>query len=259
MVIQGFSAAARRAFSRDGLARTPALWREVRALGELHALLRDRVAWTASLPPGRGRPVLLIPGYLAGDSSLRTLAVWLGRAGYRPIRAGMRLNADCPGAAVDELAARIDTQAHRWPRPALIIGQSRGGLLGRVLSGQRPERFAGLITLGSPLLDPFAVHPLLLLNIGVVGVLGMLGVPGVFSARCWRGGACCRAAIELVEKPLPPGFRFVSIYSRTDGIVDWRACLDPAAAHVEVDSSHLGMGSHRAVYRAIATELARLE
>jgi hypothetical protein len=47
----------------------------------------------------------------------------------------------------------------------------------------------------------------------------------------------------------------MAVYSRTDGIVDWRACLDPAARHVEVHSSHVGMSVHPGVYRAIAGAL----
>jgi hypothetical protein len=48
----------------------------------------------------------------------------------------------------------------------------------------------------------------------------------------------------------------VCVYSRKDGIVDWRACLDPSGQHVEVKSSHVGMAVNPAVYRAIADALA---
>ena len=34
---------------------------------------------------------------------------------------------------------------------------------------------------------------------------------------------------------------FTAIYSRRDGIVDWRACVDPEAHAVEVTTSHVGM------------------
>ena len=58
------------------------------------------------------------------------------------------------------------------------------------------------------------------------------------------------------EAPFPSGIRYVSIYSRSDGIVDWRSCLDPAAEHVEVDASHIGMAVSVPVYRAVAAALA---
>ena len=51
---------------------------------------------------------------------------------------------------------------------------------------------------------------------------------------------------------LPPGVSAVAIYSRSDGVVSWRACLDPSARQVEVESSHAGMPVNREVYRALA-------
>jgi triacylglycerol lipase len=49
--------------------------------------------------------------------------------------------------------------------------------------------------------------------------------------------------------------RAVAVYSRTDGIVDWRACLDPGAEHVEVRASHVGMAVNAAAWRAVAGAL----
>jgi hypothetical protein len=43
----------------------------------------------------------------------------------------------------------------------------------------------------------------------------------------------------------------VAVHSRSDAIVDWRACVDPHAEAVEVDSSHCGMSVHPAVYRTL--------
>jgi hypothetical protein len=59
-----------------------------------------------------------------------------------------------------------------------------------------------------------------------------------------------------LREPLPPGVGFVSLYSRSDGVVDWRACLDPAADWVEVDASHTGMSLNAHAYRATAAALA---
>ena len=48
----------------------PPLWREARFGLETAALLRDPILRGDGVPDGRGRPVLLIPGFLAGDGSL---------------------------------------------------------------------------------------------------------------------------------------------------------------------------------------------
>jgi len=87
-----------------------------------------------------------------------------------------------------------------------------------------------------------------------VGLLGTAGIPGLFSRGCVNG-PCCERVREEAKAPFPPGVRFLSVYSRTDGIVDWRACLDPAAEHAEVRSSHVGMAVHPAVYRIVGDAL----
>jgi triacylglycerol lipase len=124
---------------------------------ERAALLTDPVHFGRGVPHGTGQPVLLIPGFLAGDASLLTLSRWLRRIGYEPVRAVLRVNAGCAGATVDRLAGRLREVA-ATKGPVALIGQSRGGLLGRALALRERERVAGLVTLGSPCLDPGARH-----------------------------------------------------------------------------------------------------
>lgn len=203
---------------------------------------------------GQGRPVLLIPGFLAGDGSLGVMTGWLRRSGYRTRRAGMRFNVDCSSRSLDALEVRAQALAQRYGRRVSVIGQSRGGTLGRALAVRRPDLIDALIALGSPQLEPLAVHPLVKLQVGVVGALGTLGMPGTFRDSCWRG-ECCREFRDSFARPFPSNVRYLSIYSRSDGIVDWRACLDPGAERVEVQASHIGMAVNREVYRAIAAAL----
>ena len=54
---------------------------------------------------------------------------------------------------------------------------------------------------------------------------------------------------------LPARVRAVAIYSRSDGIVSWEACLDRCAEHVEVESSHAGMSVNLGIYRVLARVL----
>jgi triacylglycerol lipase len=136
-----------------------------------------------------------------------------------------------------------------------IIGQSRGGVLAKALAARRPELVSGVVALGAPTLGQLRVHPFVLAQVGLVAALGSSRVPGLFSLSCLRG-ACCAPFREALERPFPDGVRYVSIYSRSDGIVDWRACLDPEAEHVEVVASHCGMAVSAAAYRAIAAALA---
>jgi hypothetical protein len=48
----------------------------------------------------------------------------------------------------------------------------------------------------------------------------------------------------------------INMDSRSDGIVDWRACLDPQAEQIEVDSSHCGMSVNLDVFRVLERVLA---
>ena len=229
------------------MAETP-LQAELRFWPELAGLLSDLRFWSPSYQRSR-QPVLLIPGFLAGDASLTVMASWLRRRGHRVRTSGIRLNVGCSGRDLE----RLDTVLAAFGEPVILIGQSRGGTLARALAARHPDKIAALVTLGAPVLDPLAVSPSVLRTIRSVAFLGDLGVPGLFSTEC-RDGDCCAEFRSLLARPLPAGAPALSLYSRSDAIVDWHACLDPHSQCVEIDGSHCGMAVNAQVYR----ELERL-
>lgn len=231
------------------------LWREGRVPLERAALLRDEVIRGGGVPTGDGAPVLLVPGFLAGDLSLSLMARWLKRIGYRPCRAGIVANIDCTARALERLEEQLERFVERHERPAAVVGHSRGGTMARVLGVRRPDLIECVVSMGSPMTDELAVHPVVRAQVQTVALLGTLGVPGMFSHGC-SVGRCCEMVREQATGPFPDAIGFTSIYSRNDGVVDWRACLDPAARHVEVSSSHIGMAVNAEVYRAVADTLA---
>ena len=79
----------------------------------------------------------------------------------------------------------------------------------------------------------------------------------MFSVRCLRGECCERFRADLAGD-FPSDVGFTALYSRTDGVVDWRACLDPAAEQIEVRASHLGMGLNAEVYAEVGHALGVL-
>src|SRR5688572_27407754 len=176
------------------------------------------------------------------------MAGWLKRIGHRPCRARMRANIDCTTRALDRLEASAERLAERHGRRVAVVGQSRGGSMARGLAMRRPDLVSRIVTLGSPLVDQFAVHPLVRFQVTALGALGTIGVPGLIGRDCGTG-ACCAQTRALAAQPFPRDVGFVSMYSRSDGIVDWRACLDPDAEHVEVEASHIGMAVNAQVYR----------
>jgi triacylglycerol lipase len=219
----------------------------------MRALLQDERFRDPPEAP-ESRAVMLIPGFLTGDQSLRMLGAWLKRSGHRTRRAGMRLNVDCSEAAVSRLQECLERFCHEQGEPAFVVGQSRGGTFARVLAVRRPDLVRGIVTLGSPHVAPFAVHPVVWVQGAALAALGSIGVPGVASHSCVTGG-CCKAFARDLAGEFPSKSRFISVYSRSDGIVSWRACLDPAARHVEVDSTHCGMSVHPDVFDVVERAL----
>jgi triacylglycerol lipase len=206
------------------------------------------------LHPGRqadAPPVLLVPGFMAGDTSMAVLRGWLRRRGSRTSSAGIRLNIDCAERAVGRLEVPLRKLAQRSGRRVVVIGQSRGGELARVLAIRNPDAVSTLVMLGSPVLGPLNVGRHVMRALRSVGCLGDLGVPGVLSMQC-ADGACCEAFRADLREPLTPDVRALAIYSRSDGCVSWQACLDPCARQIEVESSHTGMSVNLAVYRVLA-------
>lgn len=205
----------------------------------------------------RGRdplPVLLIPGFLAGDASLSVLGGWLRRRGHRVHGSGMLINVGCAGRELGRLEARLE----EIEGPVIVIGQSRGGTMARALAARHPDRVAALVTLGSPVLDPLAVSTPVMRTVRSFARLGDSGMSQVFSSEC-ADGACCAQFRDLLAAPLPSEMHALAIHSRSDGIVDWRACLDPYAECVEVEGSHCGMAVNANVYRELEGLLERSE
>ena len=223
------------------------MWMEGRLAGEYSTLLRDPVFRGAGVPAGDGHPILLIPGFMAGDDTLQVLQGWLRRLGYRPLVGGISFNVRSSDLVVTALAARSAELSRRSRQLISLIGHSRGGLLAKVLSHRHPELFDQVIALGSPLDDPYDVHPVTL------AAAQLFHLVNTFERRRWQLSEQ-RFLRELAEPARVP---VTSIYTRSDGVVNWRACLRPDVRAFEVRGTHGGMVLNAAVYRLLGTLLAR--
>lgn len=218
----------------------PPMWRESRLGLEYLALIRDPIYYGRGVPRGNGRPVLLIPGFLAGDASLNVLAGWLRRMGYRPKLSGISFNIRYSEVTLGGVIARLSAQADAG-RKVILIGHSRGGLIAKVVGDRHPDLVERVIALGSPLAEVFDIHPLLM--------------AGVHAARIYnfvRFGT--RWEVEqafLDELAAPPKVPVTSIYSKSDGVVNWKACLRDDVQTLEVGGSHGGLAVNAEVYRAL--------
>jgi triacylglycerol lipase len=222
---------------------------ELRWQAEFARLLLDPVFRGQGVPRGDGGPVLLIPGFLAGDGSLSVLADWLKRIGHRPHGSGIRLNVDCAQRGLLALERRLETIAA--DRPAAIVGHSRGGHYAKALAHRRPDLVSRVVSLGAGLDTPFDIS---------LPTLGAVAAVRTLSARrrpvgCFTSGCGCDFSVHY-RAEFPEQIPLTSIYSRGDGVVQWRSCVVPYARCIEVTGSHIGLAFNRKAYRVIAETLA---
>lgn len=201
---------------------------------------RRATSYVLRQQPRREEPVVLVPGFLAGDSSLRMMSATLRARGFRTYSSHISANIGCTLAAAAELEARIEAIAIKRDSRVQLVGHSLGGMLSRGLAARRPDLVAGIVTMGSPMLAPGAHHWVLSAAVESLVRLSRAGVPGLMAEEC-VAGACARRSFDECREPLPSGVTFTAIHSRRDGVVDWRACIDPEARSIEVEASHLGM------------------
>lgn len=241
-----------RALAREASAVTEA----VRYVQRHTTARRDhrRRPYATRVPEAGLQPVVLVPGFMAGDGSLALMGRHLRRLGHRTYRSTMHANVGCTQDASDSLERRIEAIALKRDRKVAVVGHSLGGLLARGVAARRPDLVDQIVTLGSPLLAPGAAHGLLLWDLAVLVRLQRLGLGRVMGADC-TAGDCARLSWEQASAPLHRLVGFTSVYSRRDGIIDWRACLDPQARAVEVRTSHLGMAYDPLVLDAVTTAL----
>jgi pimeloyl-ACP methyl ester carboxylesterase len=204
---------------------------------------------------GGGQGVVLIPGFGVGRRSLALASTWLRVRGYVPADARIGFNVGCTSDLVGRLERRLEQHAEATGRPVVLIGQSRGGGLARLVAIRKPELVRGLVMLGTPVLDPLGAHPNVVRIARSLTRLSALGLPGFLDDDCFTG-PCFQENSAAMIAPLPAGVPAVTVYSQYDGIVPWQLCLDPYAECVEVGSTHTGMGLDPDVYTALEPRLA---
>ena len=192
------------------------------------------------LPKGNGGVVLLIPGFLAGDWSMVRLRDFLTRIDYRVAFAGVAVNLGPTKGFIPQLDRAVERAFAADERPIAVIGQSLGGVYARGLAHRHPDKIRHVVTLCAPIHFPVATP--------LEGIARLLAP---FHDR---------AALELQEEiGRAPSVPVTAIYSKTDGIIDWRSCLQDEAAgyvNVEVSGSHSAMASNPNAQRVIAQALA---
>jgi len=221
---------------------------------EFAALRLSPVYYGLGVPAGDGTAVVIIPGLLGMDLILFELYGWLARVGYRAYFSGMGLAAECPNVLARNLAATIDRAYVETGQRVHLVGHSLGGIFARSAAVRMPDRIASVITLGSPFRGLVA-HPLVL----KLGDLVRRRIRSQYPnppVECATSRCSCAFARSLRRK-WPRSVAQTAIYTREDGIVDWRYCRtgDPKV-DVEVSGTHIGLICNSATYLCIAERLA---
>ena len=200
----------------------------------------------ALAPRGDRHAVLVLPGLGASDVSTGTLRRWLRGLGYPVVGWELGRNRGPTQEVVDQLPRLLERLHQEHGSPVSIVGQSLGGIYARRLALRAPAQVRQVITLGSP----FAmVGPATDGSAGARAYDRYRHLHSTQHLSSPRGGP---------RRPLP--VPSTSIYSRWDGVVDWRACLQqpgPISENVAVRASHLGMGLDPAVLWVVADRLAQ--
>ena len=203
-------------------------------------------------------PVLLVPGFAATDIALAPMAEALRQRGHWTSKSGIGPNVGCTREMADALERRLEAVAERTGQRVAIVGWSRGGTLGKLVAVRRPDLVETLVTLGTPNTHPLAVSETLAAQIGLLARLRAIGVPGLLSEDCLTG-ECAREVKAVLDGDFPDDVAYTSVFSLNDGVIDWRACLDPSAQHLEVQATHMSMGADPDVIELVADLLAPIE
>jgi pimeloyl-ACP methyl ester carboxylesterase len=192
---------------------------------------------------GDGHPVLVLPGFLAGDLSTNVLRRFLKYLGYETF--GWELGNNFGGVygMRAKLRGRLAEIYARTGRKVSLVGWSLGGVYARDLSLSMPNAVRSVITLGSPFAGDLSAT-----NAGkLYEILSGETIEDVVPDD-----------LEKLAGTLP--MPTTSIFTKTDGIVNWRTCLNdesPTSENIEVYASHIGLGVNPAVLWAVADRLAQ--
>lgn len=217
---------------------------ESRAVFEFGAAMAT-APWLRLIGRGDNHPVLILPGFLAGDPSTAPLRSILRGQGYWVHGWNLGRNLGPTPEIVDGLVARLHHLHDHHGAPVSLVGWSLGGIYARRLARRYPELVRQVITLGSP----FRITP------------GQRSAVSGFYERLQ--GRHVPPAVDDVSLGFDTGPLAVpttAIYTRTDGVVRWWQCIEsigPQRENIEVRGSHSGLGFNPAVIIAVSDRLAQ--
>ena len=199
------------------------------------------------LPAGDGHPVVFFPGLATDRRAIAPLRNCCERLGYSVYDWELGFNTG-PQGLIDEwlqgLVRHVEAVSAEHGRPASLVGWSLGGIYAREIAKMAPASVRQVVTLGTPFASTGQET-----NVGWL-YNALNGSPPALDAAL---------SMRLRTTPVVPT---TSVYSRSDGVVSWKACLlrpTRRAENIEVDGSHIGLPWNPKVIRVVADRLAQAE
>ncbi len=224
----------------------PSLWllaMEFRGFWEFGAVLP---AWPAlrRAPRGDGHPVIVFPGLSASDSSTFPLRQYLATLGYNVSGWNQGFNFGARAGVLGTVSRQVRETFDATGKPVSLIGWSLGGVYAREIAKLHPGMVRSVITLGTP----------------------FSGLAK--STNAWRiyeltSGRKIDHESNKYDLPGAPPVPTTSIFSRSDGVVAWKASIQkpsavqPHTENIEVLASHLGIGLNPSAWWAVADRLSQ--
>jgi pimeloyl-ACP methyl ester carboxylesterase len=213
-----------------------------RALADM-ACLGAAVPLLRRMPGSRGKhSVMVIPGFLGDDPGNGPLIRYLRGLGYIATGWGQGRNLGTASFDRESLRARLEALLVKGDGKLSLVGHSLGGIYAREIARMDPHIVQQVITLGSPFGRGHrnASHPARLYR-----RLNPSDAPDNDDDTLW----------------IPPPVPTTAIYTKGDGVVNWRTSVqegDYAHVHnIEVLGSHIGLNLNAAVWYWVAKKLAQ--
>lgn len=253
-------ATAPKIFHKDMQTVDRPIWLETLAGLDWVSLHASPVYYGLGVPRGDKSAVIVVPGFMGTDHYLMPMYYWLRRIGYKSYYSGIGWNADCLNTLVGKLSQTIHKAYEETGKKVHLIGHSLGGVLSRSAAERNASQVASVITLGSPFRGVRS-HPIVaeaatfVRNKILKQRKGSPGYPDIYP-ECYTGFCDCSAVVSL--QSAADKVKQTAIYTKTDGIVDWRVCInDDPTTDFEVRATHIGLAFNPVVYSVIAKRLKK--
>jgi hypothetical protein len=212
-------------------------------LGSLHMY----EPWLNAMRGGDGHPVLVIPGFTAGDRSTTVLRNLLSSLGFLPFGWNQGVNFGARHELFQGTGELLMQLNEEYGCRVSIVGQSLGGIYARELAKHLPDAVRQVITLGSPFNDPDGTAS------NLSDLYEMFNPDHKTKSE--------QFVSENWELHAAPPVPTTSIYSKFDGICHWRSCLQRGGhdqvENIEVLGSHTGMGVNAQAMFVVADRLSQ--